>query len=223
VTVTGSVLGPAQLVSASPDAIGLYPTQLAGTSVQIAGVAAPLLYTSATEISAVVPFEVTGASSGVTVTYQGQTSALATVVTFPSALALFTADGSGLGQAAAINQDGTINTPSNPAPAGSIISLFATGGGQTTPGSVDGQVSSAGQGVLNLPLSALIGPNSVLQTSQFPYVGAAPGEIAGILQINTQISPYIQPGSAVSVLLSDSQSDRPSQSGVTIAVSAANK
>ena len=37
------------------------------------------------------------------------------------------------GQAAMLNQDGTVNGPENPARTGSIVSLFLTGTGQTSP------------------------------------------------------------------------------------------
>src|SRR5207244_2592813 len=46
-----------------------------------------------------------------------------------TAVGLFTADATGFGQAAALNEDGTVNTPSTPSPAGSVMTLFATGTG----------------------------------------------------------------------------------------------
>jgi hypothetical protein len=115
VTLKGSGLGPAQLVSARAGSDGLYPTQLRGTSVRFNGVAVPLLYTSATQVAAVVPYGVTGPAVQVTVTYQGQTSVPATIPVFAAAPGLFTADGTGAGQAAAINQDGpSIALPTRP-------------------------------------------------------------------------------------------------------------
>src|ERR1035438_4197676 len=44
-----------------------------------------------------------------------------------------TADASGAGPGAVLNQDGTLNSAANPAAAGSIVSLFGTGAGWTTP------------------------------------------------------------------------------------------
>ena len=99
VTFKGSGLGPAQLVAAHAGADGFYPTQLSGTSVQFNGVAAPMLYTSATQVAAVVPLGVTGPTAQVTMTYQGQAPVPATIQVFPSAPGLFTLDGSGTGQA----------------------------------------------------------------------------------------------------------------------------
>jgi uncharacterized protein (TIGR03437 family) len=41
-------------------------------------------------------------------------------------------DGSGFGQGYILNSDGTLNSPSNPAAAGSAITLYATGAGAFT-------------------------------------------------------------------------------------------
>lgn len=217
VTFKGSGFGPAQPVSASAASDGSYPTQLSGTSVQFNGVAAPLLYTSATQVTAVAPYGVTGPTVQVTVTYQDQTSVPATVQVFAAAPGLFTADGTGAGQAAAINQDGTINSASNPAPIGSVISLYATGGGQTSPAGVDGQASTSPLARQSLPVQASIGLQPVLST-QLQYAGPAPGEIEGLMQINVPLPLRLQPGSAVPVAILVGTAGSSSQSNVTIAV-----
>jgi len=218
VTLKGSGLGPAQLVSAHAGSDGLYPTQLSGTAVQFNGVAAPLLYTSATQVAAVAPYGVTGPSVQVTLTYEGQTSVPATIQVFAAAPGLFTANGTGAGQAAAINQDGTINSASNPAPIGSVVSLYATGGGQTSPAGVDGQVSTSPLATQSLPVWAYIGLQPVLSTAQLQYAGPAPGEIAGLMQINVPLPLGLKPGSAVPVAIFVGTELSSSQSNVTIAV-----
>jgi uncharacterized protein (TIGR03437 family) len=56
-------------------------------------------------------------------------------VTVPVAVnspGLFSADGSGVGQGYILNQDGTLNSPSNPAAPGQHITLYATGVGPVT-------------------------------------------------------------------------------------------
>jgi trimeric autotransporter adhesin len=223
VTFKGSGLGPPQLVSARAGSDGFYPTQLSGTSIQFNGVAAPLLYASANQVAAVAPFGLTGPSAQVIVTYQGQSSVPATIQVVPSAPGLFTADGSGTGQAAAINEDGTINSASNPAPIGSVISLYATGVGQTSPAGVDGQVSTSPLARLTLPVQVYIGQNHLLLSqAQLQYAGPAPGEIAGLMQINVPLIGGLTTGSAVPVAIIVG-SGTVSQSSVTIAVSAAKK
>jgi hypothetical protein len=78
VTFKGSGLGPAQLVSARTGSDGFYPTQLSGNSVQFNGVAAPLLYTSATQVAAVAPYGVTGPAVQVTVTGKSESRRITT-------------------------------------------------------------------------------------------------------------------------------------------------
>ena len=214
----GSGLGPAQLVSARVGGDGLYPTQLSGTSVQFDGVAAPLLYTSSTQVAAVVPYSVSGAASQATVTYQGQTSLPATIRVFAAAPGLFTADGTGSGQAAAINQDGTLNSASNPAARGSVISLYATGGGQTSPAAADGQLSTSPLASQSLPVQVYLGEQVFLYTAQLQYAGPAPGEVAGLMQINVPLPLDLKAGSSVPVVIYIGTANSSSQNNVTIAV-----
>ena len=65
VTIFGANLGPASLTTAQLDANGNIATLLAGTRILFDGVAAPIIYTSATQVSAVVPFAVTGKTTTV--------------------------------------------------------------------------------------------------------------------------------------------------------------
>ena len=53
-------------------------------------------------------------------------------------------------------------------------------------------------------------------TVRMQYVGGAPGEVAGLLQINVRIPPGLIPGKTVPVFISNGT--RQSQVGVTIAV-----
>ncbi len=108
-------LGPASPAIQQPATNGTYGTQLAGTTVSFNGVNAPLLYVSASQINAIVPYEV--ASSGmaaIQVNYQGQSVASVTLPVVETAPGIFTANSSGTGGIAAMNQDGTVNSMSNP-------------------------------------------------------------------------------------------------------------
>jgi uncharacterized protein (TIGR03437 family) len=131
VVVTGSDLGPAQLVSAVPDSDGLYSSPLAGTTVLVNGTPAQLIYTSATQVAAVVPDSVSGDTARVTVTYNGQTAASFPVPVAPTAPGIFTRDATGQGHAAAINQNGSIDVPAHWE--GDVMTLFLTGAGHVTP------------------------------------------------------------------------------------------
>jgi uncharacterized protein (TIGR03437 family) len=106
---------------------------------------------------------------------------------------IFTA-GNGTGQAAAVNQDGTLNSESNPAARGSIVSLYATG---------QGQAASA--------VTLKIG----LYPAELLYAGPAPG-FPGLMQINAEVpAGFLAPGIQPLVL---SVGSAASQAGVTIAV-----
>jgi len=102
---------------------------LAATQVLFDGVPAPVVYSSATQVAAVAPNSLSGGSVKVEVHYQGKTASAVTASVSPAAPALFTADATGKGLAAAINQDGSYNTSTNSAGIGSTVSLFVSGAG----------------------------------------------------------------------------------------------
>jgi uncharacterized protein (TIGR03437 family) len=100
------------------------------------------------------------------------------------------------GTAAAINQDNTVNSAANPAKAGSIVSIWVTGTGSIYPRPLDGQISTAAQDYYCCQIGDLVvrSSNFVQVPTPTPvvlYAGAAPGMVAGIVQINFQIPPYI--------------------------------
>jgi uncharacterized protein (TIGR03437 family) len=196
VTLYGSGLGPAQLASCINGPAGLIDTVLDGTQVFFNGTAANVLYTSANQVAAVVPTTISSGTAQVSVTYQGQSSAAVSAVVSPAAPALFTINSTGKGQAAAVNQDGSVNSALKPAGPGEFISLYATGGG------------SAGA----LPVTVTIAG----QTVAAQYAGQAPGYLAGFMQINAQIPSGIRANSATPVSIQVGSAA--SQAGVTIAV-----
>ena len=197
VVIYGAGLGPFTLFQNQPKN-GQFSTQLTGTTVSFNGIAAPILYTSSTQIAAVAPYAVTGSATRVAVSYQGQFSADFTVPAAITAPNIFTLNQAGWGQAAAINAaDGTVNTSANPVRIGGYISIYATGEGQTSPGGVDGKLSSPTLALPVLPVTAMIGgiPADV------QYAGSVPGQIAGLMQVNVKIPDGVQPGGYVPVVL----------------------
>jgi hypothetical protein len=108
VTVSGAGLGPSM-----PAGQAGKPAAFGGVQVLFDGTRAPLTYVSATRINCVVPYQVRGErNTHVQVSYQGQTSGLFRLTTIAANPALFTANGSGSGPAAALNQDLSYNSPS---------------------------------------------------------------------------------------------------------------
>jgi uncharacterized protein (TIGR03437 family) len=191
---------------------GLVSTALASTRVLFDGLPAPMVYTTSTQVSAIVPYAVDGRSdTAVQVEYLGLRSAPQTVQVASSAPAIFTADSSGVGQASAINSDGSVNAPGRPAARGDVISIYGTGEGQTSPGGVDGLVIDGSLRRPILPVSATIDGKA----AEVLYAGSAGGQVSGVLQVNLRIPANASPGPAVAVLI---QIGETSQAGVTIAI-----
>jgi trimeric autotransporter adhesin len=215
VTIYGAGLGPgnpAGFVVGN----GIVPTQLAGTTVEFNGIAAPIIYTSATQVSAVVPYSSTGSVAQVTVGYQGQASASFAIPLASSSPSLFTANGTGAGPAAAINvASGALNSALSPVHPGEYISLYATGEGQTTPPGIDGKVTTLPLPQPNLPVTATVGGFS----ATVQYAGGAPGNIAGLMQVNIRIPDGVQPGGYVPIVLKVGDASTP-EDAVWIAVAA---
>src|SRR5258708_14386715 len=153
VAIYGNLLAPdgvASFVPASAVALG---TTAAGIQVFFDDVAAPLTYVSGGQINAVVPYEVAGRrSTNVVVQVQGRRSDPLAVPVTDAAPGVFT---SSFG--AVLNQDGSRNTPANPAHAGDIVFLFATGEGQTNPPGVTGKLAVSAFPAPVLPVTPQLG------------------------------------------------------------------
>ena len=183
-----------------------------GTSVFFDGLAAPLLFTSSNQINAVVPFGVAGPTTQIQVMYQGNVVASTTVPVQQASPAAFSLNGNGGGPGAILNQDLTVNSSANPAPRGSVVVLYITGGGTTTPTSQDGLLTTAPYPQPNLPVSVTIeGVPAIIK-----YAGAAPGLVAGVMQINVVVpeDAWVAPFDQVVVTVGDYSSP----DAVTLAV-----
>jgi uncharacterized protein (TIGR03437 family) len=217
-TIRGYSVGAPAAAGLKLDASGSVLANLNGLQVTFDGKAAPLVYTSSNQTNLIVPYEVTGKTSTVMqVTY----AAAAPGTAQPSAWVLpvvaaapgvFTIDATGTGQGAIVNQDGTVNSAANPAAGGSIVSIYATGEGQTTPAGVTGSVTGSALKLPVLPVTVTFGGvNAAVQ-----YAGSAPGAIAGLLQINAVVPQDLFPGPAVPIVVSVGAAQ--SQAVATIAV-----
>lgn len=185
VTLFGTDLGPPTAVNAQPDASGRIRTNLAGVQVLFDGVPAPVLNAQSYQVEAVVPFSVVPGTVQVEVSYNGTSSADTAVTVAQAAPAIFTVvpPSPRGGQAAALNQDGTLNSPENPAAVGSVLTLFATGAGLMQPPASDGQLAGSAGATPALPVFAAVGSTS----APVLYAGPAPGLVAGVFQVNIQV------------------------------------
>ena len=210
VTVLGQKLGPAQSASFQLNQQGQVPTTLDGVQVLIGGIPAPVIYASANQVSAIVPFNFAGGS--VSLSVNGVPSCFsigANVLT--AAPSIFTANSQGFGQAVAANSDFTLNGASNPAAPGSFITFYITGAGQTDPPSVAGAVAPGAADIV-LPVSVSIGG----QPAQVLYAGMAPGIVEGISQINASVPSSLPYGGDWPLAIQVGGVS--SQAGVTVAV-----
>jgi uncharacterized protein (TIGR03437 family) len=189
----------------------IYGSGLDGVrSVLFDGVSAPLLYATSTQVGAVAPYAVAGNSVNVSVQSASAASAPVAVPVAPTAPGIFTADGSGRGQAVALNQNGAPNGNSAPAPAGSVVAFFATGEGQTQPGGIDGKL---GAQPFPEPV-ALVKVTIGGVGAEVRYAAGAPGQIAGVMQLNVVVPTGLRGNVPVVLTVGQAQS----QSGVTLAV-----
>jgi uncharacterized protein (TIGR03437 family) len=204
--ITGGCMGPLEPSQASY-VEGRLPTSVQGARVLFDGEAAPLLSVQATEILAIAPQHV--ASKGkVTIAVENQgVPASAILNASAAAPGIFVSSG---WQAAAINQDGSLNGTDHPAPVGSVVSLYLTGAGLTDPPAGDGVLPGLPLLPLALPVSVQVGGAD----AEVVYAGSALG-LPGMAQVNIRV-PAIAASNAVrvQVAIGGHSRDQP----VTIAV-----
>jgi len=213
VTLFGTFPGPATLVGLQLNG-NIVSNNLSGAQVLFDGVAAAMIYAKAGQMAAVVPYEVNGRSTTqIQVSYQGQTSNSVSMPVTAVMPGVFSFDSTGHGEGAIINQDGTINSASNPAPVGTVVAIYATGEGQTIPAGVDGKVVTVPAPV---PVVQPVGASVGSLNAPVLYAGGAPGLVAGVIQVNVQIPAGLTSNSAVPLLLSFGGQN--SQTSITVAV-----
>jgi uncharacterized protein (TIGR03437 family) len=187
VSIFGTNLGPQPGQAFSVDLTGKVVPPLGGVQVWFDRMPGTVLYASSGQINVIAPFELQpGSTVNLQVWNLGIPSPQVPRTVVAAVPALFTTDGSGKGRVVAINQDGSVNTPSPP---GSVVALYGTGGGLTG-ASVDGFLawnvdSLAGFSGMQVSIGG--------QNATVYYAGAAPTLVNGAVQINLTV-----PGNAAS-------------------------
>jgi uncharacterized protein (TIGR03437 family) len=187
--IYGQNLGPVAGVSAGLESTGKFGDNLAGVQVFFAGYAAPVLYAQAGQLNVVVPFEVAGLPTvEVYTVYNGlrsNTNTLPVLPVFPA----FLAPSAGY-RVPSLQQ-------------GNVLSVFATGGGQTDPPEADGLLFSGPLPQLLASVAASFdyynGTGYATVSAPVLYAGPAPGLVSGVLQMNIEIPNM--PGSVDSMLI----------------------
>jgi uncharacterized protein (TIGR03437 family) len=216
----GGIIGPSTPATFTINSSGGVDPILAGVRVLFSGNPGTPTYVSSNQINVTVPWEINGfLSTNVVVEFNGVQSAPIPIAVQAQAPGLFTANAQGTAQLSAINEDGTYNGPSGngiqPAPQGSVISVYGTGGGQTTPPGTTGSITripSSPAGLLNITgATATIGG----QPATVQFAGAAPGLVTGVFQMNIVVPTGV---TGTNVALAISINGTPTTRVTTIAV-----
>jgi uncharacterized protein (TIGR03437 family) len=173
------------------------PGSAEGVQVRVGGIPARILYAAPGQINLQAPFKLQYFyPSSQPVILSSSAGDISLQLPLAQSLGLFTTDGA---HAVALNQDGTVNSPSNPAVAGSIVSLFGTGA--IGP-------SSAQDGVVPTEASAFnpdinkFGAFNVYETPlNILYAGAAPGIVERVFQTNIQMTTPPRPVGEYQIVL----------------------
>ncbi len=212
-TVFGDGLGPRSAVTYQLTPDGRMSGTLGTTRIYFDDTPAPIIFTSQYQVAGIVPYAVAGKSSTVMrIEHEGRSTAPLRVRVAAASPAILTLNASGKGPGAVLNQDYQLNSAQNPAPRGSAIMIFATGEGQTNPPGVDGKFAEQTLPTPQLPVKVLFGSAE----GRVLYAGAAPGLVAGVLQVNVVVPENIPAGSAVPLTLI--VGDRRSPPGPTVAI-----
>ena len=162
----------------------MLPTNIAGIRLLVYDVSdsplgeAPLLYLDDQQINFQMPFEVTGMPRvHLVVDNNGARSDPESVQLLPWAPGIFTYDGV---RAIATNQDGTLNSPTNPAARRDVMTVYMTGQGPVAPDWPTGKAASAVPLILApTEAHAVVGGKE----GKIEFLGLAPGMV-GVLQMN---------------------------------------
>jgi uncharacterized protein (TIGR03437 family) len=210
VVLAGEYLGPDDPLVTTPTA-GVVPGTLADIRVRFDGMAAPVLYASSSEVGVIVPNRIHGANvSQVQIENSFGASDPVPVQVVNASPALFTVDGSGQGQASAINADGVINGPDAPASPGTLLVLAATGLGHTQSTVSDGTIPAQPDFPL-LPVKVRLS-ETLLDPEFVPGTGVPP---LGVTWMRVRIPNDLRGGQTP---VSISAGERLSTASVTVSV-----
>jgi uncharacterized protein (TIGR03437 family) len=169
-----------------------WPTQLGATSVSINGIGVPLYYVSPTQIDGQLPLEIQPGPAQLVVS-DGLTSVAVAFNVANAGPGIITY---GLSRAIAVNPDGSLNGPADPANGGDIVVVYLTGGGPVNLSGpwITGAASPSGLSTVSLPFTVTIGGLA----ATVDYLGLTPTEV-GLYQLNVHI-PILPAGDQALVI-----------------------
>lgn len=173
------------------------PTQLAGVSVLVGNRLASLFFVSTGQINAMIPFETVGNSVNVSVVAGANSqSAPVTLQLGSSAPRIFMVPNTDQGAIQNGSRNNVLVDAANPAQAGDVLVIFATGLGAVTNPPASGVAASGN------PLSTTIEVPTVTiggQAAVVPFSGLAPFFV-GLYQVNATVPGGLPPGRVLVVI-----------------------
>jgi uncharacterized protein (TIGR03437 family) len=191
------------------DAIAPLPLQssLGGVSVEVNGVAAPVLYASSNQINFQIPWETKAGSATILVSTNGLKSSQVNITVQAAAPGVFEQNSHAVAQ----NSDFSLNSSSNPAKVGGTILAYLTGAGAVSHQPADGAVASAGPlSTVTSTVTATIGG----KIANVAFAGLAPGFV-GLWQVNVVVPAGLTKGDYPLTVTVDGQTSNSANVSVT--------
>lgn len=187
------------------------PRSLQSVSVYVNGIAAPLYFTADNQINFQMPYSTAEGTVSVVVLRDDGIASFGSVIVAAAAPALFAADASGKGQAAAQNSDFSpngdpaTNPQSKRARKGDYVIFYGTGAGAQLVNAGNGQPLTIkdGEAATSSPLAATASMATATiggKPATVYFSGLAPGFV-GLWQLNVQVPADAPGGASVEVII----------------------
>jgi len=206
-SLTAGPLSPGEIVSIFTPYGSITPL-----TILVDGLPATLLYAGASQLNAILPFQLNTQHDIAVELRTGDTIlAAGRFPTAPVSPALFTQSADGIGPGAILNQDLTINSIANPAVPGSVIMVFGTGFGASNPPLFNGGIIASIGNFTTLVTAAVGGA-----PAEVTYAGPTPGLPPGAAQINIRLPEGVSGNSNVPVVVTAGGVVVPNAVGVSV-------
>ena len=193
-----SVFGSFPLYAPVPASSLPLPPSLVGVSVNVGGFPAPLFFAAGTQVNIQIPWELAGQpQASMTATAWGETGTVQTVNLAPFSPGIFSMNAQGSGQGAIQDTSYRLVDSSNPAAAGSLVTIYCTGLGAVT-----NQPPTGSPAPMSPLAETTTRPTVVIggAPAGVQFSGLAPG-LVGTYQVNAVVPSGLAPGNAVPVAI----------------------
>ncbi|HEX3877886.1 MAG TPA: hypothetical protein VHW24_12925, partial [Bryobacteraceae bacterium] len=195
---------------------GTFPVTFQRLTVMANDIAAPLLYISRQQVNFQAPYELAG-SPGATLTLNyldpnsepvSDARTLSVTATNPVAFLSQTITPSQT-TPLILNADGTVNSATNPAAAGSVVTMFMDGLGTASVQPATGVVNANPKAPLSVPIAVIpsCAGGSCFPAPSFVAAESLPGAISGVTQVQLRAPDNSHPAASLATMFSLSAGD----------------